>query len=102
MKYFLIKYRLQNAAPDAWHKDVAEFIAALDGDPTLKGKISYRCMKIGDSADYIHLAAAADDQAVKALQQSAFFSRYTEKTKQVAGGTVDVLQLELIAETQKS
>ena len=77
MKHFLIRYRLQNATPETWHKDVAEFIAALDGDPALKGKISYRCMKIRDSADYLHLATAADEQAVKALQQSAFFSRYT-------------------------
>jgi hypothetical protein len=30
MKSFLIKYRLQNASPDEWHKHVAEFIAALD------------------------------------------------------------------------
>lgn len=100
MKHFLIKYRLQNATPETWHKDVAEFIAALDGDPALKGKISYRCMKIRDSADYLHLATAADEQAVKALQQSAFFSRYTEKTRQAAGGNVEVLPLEIIAETQ--
>jgi hypothetical protein len=100
MKHFLIKYRLQNATPETWHKDVAEFIAALDGDPALKGKISYRCMKIRDSADYLHLATAADEQAVKALQQSAFFSRYTEKTKQAAGGNVEVLPLEIVAETQ--
>jgi hypothetical protein len=100
MKHFLIKYRLQNATPETWHKDVAEFIAALDGDPALKGKISYRCMKIRDSADYLHLATAADEQAVKALQQSAFFSGYTEKTKQAAGGNVEVLPLEIIAETQ--
>jgi hypothetical protein len=100
MKHFLIRYRLQNATPETWHKDVAEFIAALDGDPALKGKISYRCMKIRDSADYLHLATAADEQAVKALQQSAFFSRYTEKTKQAAGGNVEVLPLEIVAETQ--
>ena len=100
MKHFLIRYRLQNATPETWHKEVADFIAALDGDPVLKGKISYRCMKIRDSADYLHLATAADEQAVKALQQSAFFSRYTEKTKQAAGGNVEVLPLEIIAETQ--
>src|SRR5579872_1121357 len=100
MKSFLIKYRLQNTPADEWHRDVAEFIAALDRDPALKGKISYRCMKIRDSADYLHLATAADDAAVKALQQSGFFSAYTEKTRQVAGGSVEVLPLETIAETQ--
>ena len=57
-------------------------------------------MKIRDSADYLHLATAADDQAIKALQQSPFFSDYTEKTRKVAGGSVDVLPLDIIAETQ--
>ena len=100
MKSFLIRYRLQNASAEEWHKHVAEFIAAIDGDPALQGKISYRSMKIRDSADYLHLAAAADDQAIKALQQSPFFSDYTEKTRKVAGGAVDVLPLDIIAETQ--
>jgi hypothetical protein len=100
MKQFMIKYRLQNLSPEAWHRDVADFIAALDSDPALRGKISYRCMKNRDGSDYYHLATAVDDQAVKALHQSAFFSRYTEKTKQAAGGVVDVLPLEIIAETK--
>jgi hypothetical protein len=100
MKHFLIKYRLQNASQDAWHKDVAAFISALDSDPALQG-ISYRCMKSRDGSDYYHLATAADDQAVKALQASAFFSRYTEQTKNAAGGAVDVLPLEVVAETKR-
>jgi hypothetical protein len=100
MKSFLIRYRLQNASPEEWHKDVAAFIAGLDNDPALKGKIAYRCMKIRDSADYLHLATAADDQAIKALQQSPLFSGYTEKTRAAAGGAVDVLPLDIIAETQ--
>jgi len=100
MKYSLIKYRLQNASPEAWHKDVGEFIAALDSDPILQGKISYRCMKSRNGSEYYHLAAAADDQTIKALQQSPFFSRYTEKTRKVAGGSVDVVPLEIIAETK--
>ena len=101
MKYFLIKYRFQNGSQDAWHHDIAEFISALDGDPALQGKISYRCMKSRDGSDYYHLAAAADDQAIKALQAREFFSRYTEKTKLAAGGAVEVLPLEIIAETKQ-
>jgi len=80
---------------------VAEFIDALDSDPSLAGRISYCCMKSRDGSDYLHLAAAADDQAIKALQQSAFFSQYTEKTRHAAGGAVDVLPLEVIAETRR-
>src|SRR5262249_25126024 len=100
MKRFLIKYRRQNAGQDAWHRDIAEFIAALDADPALQGKISYCCMKSRDGADYYHLATAADEHAVKALQQHPSFKQYTEKSGAAAGGEVDVLPLEIVAETR--
>ena len=101
MKHFLIKYRLTNGTTDEWHMEIAGFIAALDNDPDLKGKISYRCMKIRDGSDYLHVAAAADELAIKTLQQRDFFKRYTEKTKLVAGGgDVVVSPLEIIAETK--
>ena len=99
MKQFLIRYRRTQGTEEEWHRDIAAFIAALDNDPELKGKISYRCMKIRDSPDYFHIATPADEQAVKTLQQRDFFKRYTEKTKLVAGGDVVVSPLEIIAET---
>ena len=99
MKHFMIKYQFANGTPEAWHLEIAKFIAALDNDPELKGKISYRCMKNRDDSSYIHLAAAADEQAIKTLQARDFFKHYTEKTKQVAGGGVTVTPIEWIAET---
>jgi hypothetical protein len=99
MKHFLIKYRLKNGSEEQWHRDIAAFIAELDGDPALRGKISYRCMKHGGGSDYYHLATAADGDAIKALQSREFFSRYTAQTKNVAGGGVEVVPLEIIAET---
>src|SRR4029079_692719 len=68
MKYSMIKYQFANGATDDWHREVARFIAAIDGDPELKGKISYRVMKNRDDSSYSHLAGAADDAAVKTLQ----------------------------------
>jgi hypothetical protein len=100
MKHFLIKYRLKNGSEEPWHQDIVRFIAALDDDPALQGKISYRCMKGRGGSDYYHLAAAADDHAIQALQSREFFARYTEQTKLVAGGEVEVLPLEIIAETK--
>jgi hypothetical protein len=99
MKYFLIKYRFKNGSEEDWHRNIATFISALDGDPVLRGRISYRCMKASAGPDYYHLAAAADDDAVKLLQSREFFSRYTGQTDLVAGGDVDVVPLELIAQT---
>jgi hypothetical protein len=99
MKRFLIKYRRTGGSEEQWHRDIARFIAALENDPEVKGKISYRCMKRRDGADYYHLAAASDDGAIKALQSRDFFARYTEETKTAAGGEVEVFPLDIIAET---
>jgi hypothetical protein len=99
MKHFMIKYQLGNGAPEEWHREIDRFIAALNDDRELKGKISYRCMKNRDDSSYYHLAAAADEVAIKTLQGRDFFKRYTEKTRQVAGGEVTVTPIELIAET---
>ena len=99
MKYNMIRYQFANGTPEDWHREVARFIAALDGDPELKGKIGYRVMKNRDDSSYFHLAAAADEAAVKTLQSRDFFKHYTERTRQVAGGDVIVTPIELIAET---
>ena len=84
---------------DQWHRDIAGFISTLEADPALTGKIDYRCMKIKDGIDYYHIASPCDDAAIKALQLRDYFKRYTEQTKSVAGGSVEVLPLEIIAQT---
>jgi quinol monooxygenase YgiN len=101
MKHFMIKYQFANGTTEQWHREIETFIAALDSDPELKGKISYRVMKNRDDSSYFHLAAAADEAAVKALQARDYFKHYTEKTRQVAGGEVTVTPIELIAETAR-
>ncbi len=100
MKHFLIKYRHKSGSQEDWHKAIAGFIAALNSDPAVKGKIAYRCLKNRDGTDYYHLAGAADEDASKALSSQAFFKRYQEQTKQAAGGEVEVVPLEMIAETE--
>ena len=100
MKYFLIKYQFKTGgSEEQWHRDIAAFISAIDSDPALRGKITYRCMKARGSSDYYHLATAADDDAVQVLQSREFFVRYTEQTERAAGGDVDVLPLEIIGQT---
>jgi hypothetical protein len=98
MKHFLIKYRVKDGLEERRRGEILRFIAALDGDPALRGKISYRCMKVRESSDYYHLVAAADD-AVPILQSREFFSRYTAETDAAADGEVEVLPLEIVAET---
>ena len=100
MKHFMIKYQFANGTPEEWHREVGRFIAALDTDPELKGKISYRVMKNRDDTSYFHLAAAADEAAVKTLQSRDFFKHYTERTRQAAsGGEVTVTPIDVIGAT---
>jgi hypothetical protein len=102
MKYSMIKYQFANGTSEDWHREIQRFIAALDTDPELKGRISYRCMKNRDDSSYVHLAAAADDQVVKVLQSRDFFKAYQAKTREVAAsGNVTVTPVELIAETAR-
>jgi len=54
MKHFLINYRFKDGTPDDWHEEIRRFIAGLESDKTLNGRIAYRCIKASDpSADYI-------------------------------------------------
>ena len=68
MKHFMIKYQFANGTTEDWHREIGRFIAALNNDPELKGKITYRCMKNRDDTSYYHLAAAADEQAIAAAR----------------------------------
>jgi hypothetical protein len=100
VKYFTIKYQFANGATGDWHHEIARFIAALDHDRELKGRISYRVMKNRDDSSYFHLAGAADDAAVKTLQSRDFFKAYQARTREVAAnGNVTVTPIELIAQT---
>ena len=99
MKRSMIRYQFKVGDREAWHKQVAEFIAALDTDPDLKGKVAYRCLKERNGASYYHLAAAVDDDAVATLQGKEFFKRYQAETRRVGGGEVQVVALDVVAET---
>jgi hypothetical protein len=100
MKHFLIKYRFKDGSPDAWREEIERFIAAIEADQSLNGRIAYRCMKADNgSGEYYHLATTADDEAGKALQSRDFFKRYSETMKRASGGTLEVLPLAILAET---
>jgi len=99
MKHFMIRYTFTEGTPEAWHAEIARFIAALEADPELRGKIAYRAMKVGNGPEYCHLAAVADESVPKTLGTRAFFEHYTAETERVGGGKVEVIPLEIVAET---
>jgi|ERR1700729_1703536 len=98
MKYVLIKYSLREGSREEWHRDITRFVEAIDNDPELRGKITYRAMKsVGD--DYYHLATAVDQAAADLLGEREFFDRYTGRTGEVSKGQVEVIPLEVVAAT---
>jgi hypothetical protein len=99
MKHFLIRYTFKNGTREAWHAEIKRFITALESDPKLQGRISYRCMQVKGSDEYYHVAAAADETAPADLNAADFFKHYTEASDAVSGGGLEVLPLEIIAET---
>lgn len=100
MKHFLIKYRFTTGSEEAWRQRIAKLIAAIEADPVLKDRISYRCTKANNaSGDYYHLAATADDEAAKALQERDFFKDYSAEMRRLSGGSLEVMPLEILAET---
>jgi hypothetical protein len=101
MKHFLIRYQFKNGSTQEWHQEIARFISALENDPTLNERIAYRCMKSREGPEYFHIAAAADDQAVKDLGTRDYFTHYTGKTDAVSEGAVEVLPLEIVAQTKR-
>jgi hypothetical protein len=102
MKRSIIRYEFANGSEAEWHADIARFIAELDNDPIIAGRIAYRVTRLRNEPIYTHLTAATDDDAIKALQASAFFKKYQEATRRVAkDGKVEVSPIEVIAETKR-
>jgi hypothetical protein len=99
VKYVLIKYRFQNGSKEQWHEDVVRFCREVESDPELCGKITYRAMRANDD-DYYHLATAVDQAAADLLGDRDYFDRYTARTGEVSRGTVEVIPLEIVAETK--
>ncbi|EJN13214.1 hypothetical protein PMI42_03457 [Bradyrhizobium sp. YR681] len=99
MKHFMIRYEFRNGSTEEWHREIGRFIKAIDNDPELKGRLSYRCLKNRDDGQYFHLASVTDDAAQKTLQSREFFRQYQEMTRKVAGGEVTVTPIEMIDAT---
>lgn len=101
MKRFLITFTRESGTESEWHQEVRRFVEALDRDPELAGRISYRSLKAGAASGYYHIATVADETAVRKLQERDYFKHYTEQTRRIAGGKVETRPLELVAETSR-
>ena len=75
MKHFMIKYQFAHGTPEDWHREIGRFISALDNDPELRGKISYRCVKNRDDTNVMEcpsmLVSETDHERKGAHQNEA-------------------------------
>jgi hypothetical protein len=100
MRQFMIHYRRASGDDADWHAEIGRFIAALDADPALSGKIGYRVVKRRDEPEYFHIATVHDEAAVKVLQSRPFFATYTARNREISGGKVDVIPLDFVGQTK--
>ena len=98
MIYSLIEYRIKEPS-ETWEREVLAFIQAIDGDPSLRGRISYRCLKQQDGVSFCHLAAASDESAVEELKRKPFFKPYSERLRAVAESGPKFTKLAVIGGT---
>jgi hypothetical protein len=101
--YSLIEYRLKEHIKEhseAWEREILAFIHAIDRDPSLRERVSYRCLKQQDGVTYCHLAAAVDDSAVDDLKRKEFFKPYSERLRTVAQSGPDFTKLQVVGGTE--
>jgi hypothetical protein len=92
MKYSIIKYQFQNGTTEHWHREVARFVSAPDGDRELKGRIRTATIKTT-----IMLRLRPTIRPSRRCSRA--IKAYQAKTQQLADGEVTVTPVELTAET---
>ena len=83
----------------AWMAAVEEFTAAIDADPALAGKFSYRVNIAADGVGRVHVGRWDAEETVAHLQGQDFFKRFAAKIGEFAGGAPNATRLRLAAET---
>ena len=99
MIYSLIRYTVE-APNEEWEREVLAFIQAIDGEASLRGRLSYRCLKESDGVSFCHIAAAVDDSAVEDLKKKPFFKPYSAKLRAVAWRGPEFTKLEVVGGTE--
>ena len=101
MKHFLIKYRFKDGSPEAWREEIQTFHRRRRSRPGLEWPDR---LSLHESGKWVGRGLPPRRRrrtrnGPRPLQQRDFFKHYTEETKRVSGGTVEVLPLTILAET---
>jgi hypothetical protein len=99
MIYSLIRYSI-NVPNEDWEHEVLAFVRAIDRDPSLRGRVSYRCLKEGDGVSFCHIAAAVNDAAVDDLKERPFFRPYSAKLRAIAKCEPEFTKMQVVGGTE--
>ncbi len=83
----------------AWLSAAEDFVAAIDNDPVLRGKFSYRVNIAADGVGRAHVGRWDSDETLAHLQSQDFFKTFAAKVGEFAGGAQNATRLRLAAET---
>jgi hypothetical protein len=90
----IIKYRHTTGTTEDWHREIASFITRL----TASGAQGRSAIAAGAATARTTIISRCSTTRRIALARD-FFKHYTEATRLVSGGSVEVVPLEMIAET---
>jgi len=83
----------------AWQTAVEGFVTAIDADPDLRGKFSYRVNTAADGVGRVHVGRWDKEETLAHLQAQDFFKQFAAKVGEFAGGSPNVTRLRQAAGT---
>ncbi len=83
----------------AWLAAVEDFVAAIDDDPVLRGRFSYRVNVAADGVSRVHVGRWDSEETLTHLQSQDFFKAFAAKVGEFAGGPPNASRMRLAAET---
>ena len=94
-----IRYRYSGDEA-AWRAAVDTFIDEINADPDVAGKFSYAVSVAGDGETRSHTGRWDEESTLKTLQSRNYFKTFAQTLKEMAGDSLDAVQISLYRETK--
>ena len=98
MRSITISYKFGGPEGE-WRKMVGDFIAAIDGDPEVAGKITYQVATADDRETRIHWGRWDNQDTLRTMQSRDYFKTFAERLRELTGGQQNVMASDVILKT---
>lgn len=82
-----------------WESAVADFIAAIDGDPVIAGKFTYQVAIADDKQTRFHWGRWDSAETLAHLQSQEYFKTFARKVRDFADGAPTATGHDITAKT---